>query len=859
MASKVSQTRLPLEPEGRNTEREKWLFEIRNLLVLIESAIHVIGAPFLAGFKYPTNLLSTVARIFFIDIQLDSTIYIYIYSATLFYIFVCSSISFIPTSKLLVILPSAPVKIGSDETSGENLVAGHYLIQCMSHTHIALGVISIVTTILFLISTVRFIKYRHSPVEYAKRDFITMYDYKNTHYAIFQLVQNVIYGIALGFSSYIPSVIVASIFLFLVVTSAAYVFAYEPFYDKRMFMISIGINCTALVTMLLAFAIIFTDDSQASSVMNLHILLLIAFPLGAWIASKFRRYKSNYNLRQVVLSNSTLLDLSRRFLGDEKFFFQLFLPWLMSNRTVEDLRLKWNEIDEPKFVCLAAAIMKNPTLKRLDLSYNRINLASNEGARDCLVGLLQVNTTLQTLIIDKNILGDETAEALCIGLAQNKSVTSLHLTNCRLTSKTGDHFQHLLRHNTTIQEIDLSWNILGPLGVSALASGLKDNTTLKKLDLTWNRFGDKGYEALQDAMTVNKTIEFLGVISNDLSVEQKRKLSELTKKNARRESASPAVTLDPDKLLKMAGGEPVLQKVVDNFYYKIVNDSNIKHYFANITIDRMQHLQFNFLLNFLFNMRSYRGRDMKMAHSRLKISNNDFDAVLHHFTSALEEVLPQLDKNVKMMLAEKLEGLREDIVATRSSENQDIKEDVQGSGIKSKKEGLKVSSISRIMASSSDMPVRNGSGDIDLEKGQSATELDPPLRCPFSMCSSTPTQTHKTTDVEKLVAEMWKQYKKSKTLARYFNDPESRMKEMFVTLLTALIENPEKSLSALPQHLRTSEVAAFHAKYKLSEPKFVEFIHLTSIATNNVNLGKNEKIAIIEGLKKYKSALCPMH
>lgn len=68
-----------------------------------------------------------------------------------------------------------------DEIHGQSLVRGHYHLACMSELHITLANFSIITTVLFIISTVRLIQFRHAPVENAKRDFVTMYDHRNTY------------------------------------------------------------------------------------------------------------------------------------------------------------------------------------------------------------------------------------------------------------------------------------------------------------------------------------------------------------------------------------------------------------------------------------------------------------------------------------------------------------------------------------------------------------------------------------------------------------------------------------------------------------------------------------------------------
>jgi len=59
-------------------------------------------------------------------------------------------------------------------------------------------------------------------------------------------------------------------------------------------------------------------------------------------------------------------------------------------------------------------------------------------------------------------------------------------------------------------------NNVGPLGVKEIASMLKHNSTLKELILSWNRIGDEGVTELARALEQNTSLEELWLWSTFL-------------------------------------------------------------------------------------------------------------------------------------------------------------------------------------------------------------------------------------------------------------------------------------------------------------------------------------------------------
>ena len=72
----------------------------------------------------------------------------------------------------------------------------------------------------------------------------------------------------------------------------------------------------------------------------------------------------------------------------------------------------------------------------------------------------------------------------------------------------------VLEANTTLTNLGLQGNNIGPAGAVSLATALKTNTTLTNLDLSYNNIGSAGAESLATALKTNTTLTNLDVGGN---------------------------------------------------------------------------------------------------------------------------------------------------------------------------------------------------------------------------------------------------------------------------------------------------------------------------------------------------------
>jgi hemoglobin len=92
-------------------------------------------------------------------------------------------------------------------------------------------------------------------------------------------------------------------------------------------------------------------------------------------------------------------------------------------------------------------------------------------------------------------------------------------------------------------------------------------------------------------------------------------------------------------LFERLGGEPAVDAAVDIFYRKVLLDERISHHFEDVEMDLQREKQKAFL-TFAFGgpRPAQAGPNMRAAHARLRLTEQDFDAVMEHLGATLAEL-----------------------------------------------------------------------------------------------------------------------------------------------------------------------------------------------------------------------------
>ena len=191
---------------------------------------------------------------------------------------------------------------------------------------------------------------------------------------------------------------------------------------------------------------------------------------------------------------------------------------LLNNESIETLILQENLLGEDAGDKIGAALIQNKTLKKLVLSDNKIK---NKGARS----IIENGTSLISIDLSENDITPE----ICYDL-KNLMVHSKHLReviwNGNYVGLKGiNYIVEALKANSKIKSLSLRNTSIGKVGVQSLALGLYKNEHLKILDLGSNSITFESFKDLCDSLNNNK-IKILRCKNNLLGDESAKYFAE---------------------------------------------------------------------------------------------------------------------------------------------------------------------------------------------------------------------------------------------------------------------------------------------------------------------------------------------
>ena len=89
-------------------------------------------------------------------------------------------------------------------------------------------------------------------------------------------------------------------------------------------------------------------------------------------------------------------------------------------------------------------------------------------------------------------------------------------------------------------------------------------------------------------------------------------------------------------LFEKLGGRQAIQAVVEEFYKRVLADSDLNGFFADVNMERQKQQLARFLTAALDGPNEYDGRPMKEAHQGLGITDHHFDLVAGHLVGTLQ-------------------------------------------------------------------------------------------------------------------------------------------------------------------------------------------------------------------------------
>ncbi|EPY29560.1 hypothetical protein STCU_04461, partial [Strigomonas culicis] len=131
--------------------------------------------------------------------------------------------------------------------------------------------------------------------------------------------------------------------------------------------------------------------------------------------------------------------------------------------------------------------MQNPFgIEHLDLSSCCIS------AKGCIYlgKILGENSSLKTLKLDFNKIGDSGMAHLNNGLKWNSTLQELSMQYCGITAEGASYLSYVIK-STNVKELSLRGNPLGDEGAVLVGRALMVGTSIESIDLADTGFGEK--------------------------------------------------------------------------------------------------------------------------------------------------------------------------------------------------------------------------------------------------------------------------------------------------------------------------------------------------------------------------------
>ena len=224
-------------------------------------------------------------------------------------------------------------------------------------------------------------------------------------------------------------------------------------------------------------------------------------------------------LARVIAKNETLkvLDLSSNHITAQGV--EYLAEAIILNRAVTRLCLQSNNIKKAGAPHLAKILSKNRVIRHLNLGSNSLGADGVTHVAEAV----RFNRTLNSLSLDMNEMGYKGAAAIATALISNRHLTHLYLPHNNIGDRGMADICESLKRNRYLISLDLELNHIGQgqsvIGLKALGDVLKVNTSLREINLSFNSISSEAIQELTPGMAMNTTLESVLFTSCGLSTD----------------------------------------------------------------------------------------------------------------------------------------------------------------------------------------------------------------------------------------------------------------------------------------------------------------------------------------------------
>ena len=216
-------------------------------------------------------------------------------------------------------------------------------------------------------------------------------------------------------------------------------------------------------------------------------------------------------------------DLSNNLLNDECMHI---IKNLISSKMIEILNLASNQISTEGLKIMQTEIIESKSLKYLNLGIykgsHRINNFSGEGGM-VIARIILNNKSIETLILQENLLGEESGLKIGVALSQNKTLKKLVISNNKIKNKGA---KAIIENSRYLISLNLSYNEITPEVCNDLKLLMQKTKNLKEIIWNGNKVGLRGINYLLEGINnKNMKLKSLCLRNTSLTEEALKKLS----------------------------------------------------------------------------------------------------------------------------------------------------------------------------------------------------------------------------------------------------------------------------------------------------------------------------------------------
>lgn len=180
-------------------------------------------------------------------------------------------------------------------------------------------------------------------------------------------------------------------------------------------------------------------------------------------------------------------------------------------------------IDETQFEQLMSALKNNTSIKYVALhgrNLQNFGTFDSPNSLNSLTDMLKVNTSINLISFvcltkSSNKLIKSVFDALTI----NKSLTTIGIMNCKLTSEDCKYMANTIKTNTTLTSLSLTEEFsIGNNGCKFICDALKENTYMHKFTMRSCGLSIECANHISDMLLINTSLQYFNMFSNSTMV-----------------------------------------------------------------------------------------------------------------------------------------------------------------------------------------------------------------------------------------------------------------------------------------------------------------------------------------------------